>query len=399
MARIEFSVNPTHPPKHPHPQRPPPSDRDETRNSSVDYISELPVAIILHIFSFLTTKDAIKTSVLSKRWRSTWTANPHISFSMPECDNRSMFRSFMAIVDAVLLRCTAIKVKSFLFYAPRLDCLIESSHTGWLRSVAGPTIDSWLRFAVEHDIEEVSMTLRNDNFYGIPKFFFRCTTLVSFHVSRCRFSTMAAVNWSSLKRLRIDDAKLEDNVIMRILKGCPVLEELVIHFPKFVHHRDSILSLPRGNIDTSPEDSILKISAPHLLKLRILGSLQSCQGTSPEYVSCREIGNGELVSSADHEGALGIAKILESSSRLEKLFLQMTCKPSFPFVGENVGRGNLEAEEFRNSTKWRIHQCLMHLKNVEIVDPGANWLAWEPVLSMLKFLLQKAPSLDNIEIN
>ncbi|KAL3747846.1 hypothetical protein ACJRO7_016630 [Eucalyptus globulus] len=271
MARIEFSVNPTHPPKHPHPQRPPPSDRDETRNSSVDYISELPVAIILHIFSFLTTKDAIKTSVLSKRWRSTWTANPHISFSMPKCDNRSMFRSFMAIVDAVLLRCTAIKVKSFLFYAPRLDCLIESSHTGWLRSVAGPTIDRWLRFAVEHDVEEVSMTLRNDNFYGIPKFFFRCTTLVSFHVSRCRFSTMGAVNWSSLKRLRIDDAKLEDNVIMRILKGCPVLEflelkgcwgfehikiesrglrELVIHFPKFVHHRDSILSLPRGNIDT-----------------------------------------------------------------------------------------------------------------------------------------------------
>lgn len=104
---------------------------------------------------------------------------------------------------------------------------------------------------------------------------------------------MGAVNWSSLKRLRIDDAKLEDNVIMRILKGCPVLEffelkgcwgfehitiesrglrELVIHFPKFVHHQDSILSLPRGNIDTLPEDSILKISAPHLLKLRILGN-------------------------------------------------------------------------------------------------------------------------------
>ncbi|KAF8036731.1 hypothetical protein BT93_C2444 [Corymbia citriodora subsp. variegata] len=391
MARIEFSANPTHLPRHPRP--PPPSDRDETQNSSVDYISELPVAIILHIFSFLTTKDAIKTSVLSKQWRSIWTANPHISFSMPSCDNRTMFRTSMAIVDAVLLRCTAIKVKSFLFYAPHLYSFIESSHNGWLRSVVRPTIDRWLRFAVEHDIEEVSMTLRNNNIYAMPQFFFHCTTLVSFHVSRCSFSTMGAVNWFSLKRLRIDDAKLEDNVIMRVLKGCPVLEffelkgcwgfehikiesrglrELVIDSPKFVHD----------------QDSVLKISAPHLLKLRILGNsvkgnfkvekVSSLIEAELNFIKTYEISqvqahcdlvNGLLQSmhhvtklvmgswcfqvlslteakglflpsleclhlmfpvAVDHEGAPVIAKILESSPRLEKLILQMTCTPSFP---------------------------------------------------------------------
>ncbi|GMN64166.1 hypothetical protein TIFTF001_033232 [Ficus carica] len=44
-------------------------------------ISELPDAIILHILSFLPTLDAVRMSVLSKRWRSMWTLVPVLDFS------------------------------------------------------------------------------------------------------------------------------------------------------------------------------------------------------------------------------------------------------------------------------------------------------------------------------
>ncbi|KAI6684553.1 hypothetical protein NL676_030466 [Syzygium grande] len=70
-----------------------------------------------------------------------------------------------------------------------------------------------------------------------------------------------------------------------------------------------------------------------------------------------------------------------------------------PFTAENVARCDFDAEEFWNSAKWRICLCLTHLKHVEIVDPGADLLVWEPVLPMLKFLLQNAPCLDEIVIN
>ncbi|CAN0879839.1 Putative F-box/LRR-repeat protein At4g13960 [Linum grandiflorum] len=40
-------------------------------DSSIDRLSNLPEEVIHHILSFLDTKSAVQTSVLSQRWRST----------------------------------------------------------------------------------------------------------------------------------------------------------------------------------------------------------------------------------------------------------------------------------------------------------------------------------------
>lgn len=48
-----------------------------------DRISELLDAIILHILSFLCTLDAIRMSIVSKRWRSMWTLVTVLDF----CDS------------------------------------------------------------------------------------------------------------------------------------------------------------------------------------------------------------------------------------------------------------------------------------------------------------------------
>ncbi|XP_039165919.1 putative F-box/LRR-repeat protein At3g18150 [Eucalyptus grandis] len=425
MARIEFSANPTPLQKRPRPT--PPSDQDGTRHS-VDYISDLPDAIILHIFSFLTTKEAIKTSMLSRQWRSKWTANPHISFSMPFCYDFMKIQNFLAFMREVRLRCTAVKVKSFLLdFACLASSFPQRRRTRRGNSsaiVIAPVINSWLHFAVGHNVEEVSITLRNDNNYQLPQLLFRCPTLVSLHVCHCRISMMVAVKWPSLKRLCISDTTLMDDDMMRVLNGCPVLEffELKACWG-FKHIKVESRFLRELVIDyreiRNDQASILKISVPHLLKLRLSGDsmfkvdpisslveadlnfkVLSSTDARELFLPSLECRHLMLHVAADHVGAPHIVKILESSPHLEKLFLQMTCTPTFWLVGDqNVGRSNFDAEEFRNPAKGRVYQCLMLLKNVKIVDPGANCQAWEPVLSLLDFLLQNAPSLDKIEIN
>ncbi|KAK3431627.1 hypothetical protein EUGRSUZ_E03433 [Eucalyptus grandis] len=430
----------------------PPSNQNETQNP-VDYISKLPNDIIVHIFSFLTTKDAVKTSVLSKQWRSTWTSNQYMSFSLPP-GSSSNLKSFIAFVDSVLLRCTAVQVKRFLFDAP-CHAFMQSS------------LDTWLEFAIKHDVEEVSITPHywRYNIYALPQILFLCTTLVSLCVSQCCFSVLSAVNWCSLKILRIEYAELNDEGMVRVFSGSPVLEFLELKSCRGVKHimveSKSFRELVIDSHEFRPDQGLmLKIWAPHLLKLRLLGNSQGGEFSLDEVSSLIEAelnfemesfaldkvkAHGDLVmgllkrlhhvtklvmgswclqvlslmearevflpslqcrhlillGTADHEGVPAIVKILESTQRLEKLFLQTTCtlNSAVKFNAEGVGRHNSAGEEFWNSAKWRIHQCLMHLKQVEIVDRGANLLLWESVLSLLKFLLQNALCLDKILIN
>ncbi|XP_010057500.2 F-box/LRR-repeat protein 25 isoform X3 [Eucalyptus grandis] len=368
----------------------PPSNQDERRNS-VDYISELPDAIILHIFSFMTTKDAVKTSILSKRWRSTWTSNQYMSFSLPL---GSILKSFITFVDSVLLRCTAIKAKRFLYDGPCF-ALIQSS------------LDRWLQFAIKHGVEEVSVNLRYLRYkdFLLPRILFCCTTLVNLRVSQCCFRVFGTVNWCSLKTLRIDYANLNNDGMMRVLGGSPVLEFLELKSCVGVKHimveSKSFRELVIDSHVFRGRASMLKISAPHLLRLRLLGNSRGGEFRLDEVSSLIEAElnfNMKIALNKVKARANLVKGLLKKLHHVTKLVMGSWCL-QIELNAESVGHRVIAGEEFWNLVRWRIYQCLMHLKHVEIVDCGANLLAWEPVLSLLKFLLQNALWLDKIVIN
>ncbi|KAI6668854.1 hypothetical protein NL676_007076 [Syzygium grande] len=87
-------------------------------------------------------------------------------------------KSFMAFMDAVLLLCTAIKLKSFFFNSPY--CASLQFDDAPLCASMESSIDRWLHFAVGHNVEEVSLILHNScrhNSYVLPQFMFRCPSL------------------------------------------------------------------------------------------------------------------------------------------------------------------------------------------------------------------------------
>ncbi|CAI9105104.1 OLC1v1003959C1 [Oldenlandia corymbosa var. corymbosa] len=66
----------------------------QTNPYDVDRISELPDEILSRISSFLTFKEAFRTTVLSKRWKHAWAYVPNLDF-----DAHTNFSSGRKMVD------------------------------------------------------------------------------------------------------------------------------------------------------------------------------------------------------------------------------------------------------------------------------------------------------------
>ncbi|KAL9293608.1 unnamed protein product [Arabidopsis thaliana] len=58
---------------------------------TVDQISKLPDNVLVMILKEMLTEDAVKTSVLSKRWKTVWKQVPYVLFDMQ--------KSFLTIME------------------------------------------------------------------------------------------------------------------------------------------------------------------------------------------------------------------------------------------------------------------------------------------------------------
>lgn len=67
-------------------------------------LGSLPDVVIRHILSFLPTKDAVRTSVLSKRWEFLWTSIPTLDFHLILPAKRTDFMNFVERVLCLVER-------------------------------------------------------------------------------------------------------------------------------------------------------------------------------------------------------------------------------------------------------------------------------------------------------
>ncbi|KAL2943732.1 hypothetical protein RDABS01_032079 [Bienertia sinuspersici] len=165
-----------------------------------DRISDFPDHILCHILSFIPTKYAVRTSVLSKRWKNLWASVPILDFDarlhggfnsvikMNEYPESEI--TFQNFVNRVMLLNDILHIQKFR--------LIYECHYS-----AAP-ISTWLHVATSHDILELEL----DFYLSVPKEF------ISFPMLK-----ILEIRWV---------VYLDDKSTQKLLSGCQVLEELVI---------------------------------------------------------------------------------------------------------------------------------------------------------------------------
>ncbi|XP_068309875.1 F-box/LRR-repeat protein At4g14103-like [Pyrus communis] len=208
-------------------------------------ISGLPDAILSRILSSVSTRDALKTSVLSHRWFNVWASVPNLRLTQT---SPKEFSRFAGYVDQVLFFRGSSKIHAF-----KLRCKVPNDDFS--------RIDSRICTAVRRNVAELELDLFVDltpntyQGYQLPRRLLMCNTLVVLKLTlHCNDITVTPSSgcFPSLKFLHATVHYPVGDLMEKLFSCCPVLEDLIIN----------------GDLE---EDSILNfnVSAPNLKRLRI----------------------------------------------------------------------------------------------------------------------------------
>ncbi|GFZ11317.1 hypothetical protein Acr_22g0007150 [Actinidia rufa] len=140
-----------------------------------DRLSTLPKDLIHHILSFLDTKFAAQTCLLSKRWRSLWTSLPNLAFYSSNYRKLAFFDKF---VSRVLGLCWKSDVRDFHFDRP------GSTRAALLKKL--------VNYAISHKVERLSIDI-----YFSPK-------LTSLYLKGFPPNRLCARSLLSLEKVELD---------------------------------------------------------------------------------------------------------------------------------------------------------------------------------------------------
>ncbi|CAL9247822.1 unnamed protein product [Arabidopsis halleri] len=165
----------------------------------------LPDDLLVQILSLLPTKEAVSTSLLSKRWRTLFSLSHNLDFDDPISWRRpeDIRKSFNDFVDSSLAFQDGKHIKKFsLKYTER--------------TVVEHEVDRWICKALEHGVSELHLHIKSTSWHSFPSQVFTSTTLVKLSLGTNQYFNEFSADTSlpALKVLLLDSIWFTDNQLL-----------------------------------------------------------------------------------------------------------------------------------------------------------------------------------------
>lgn len=247
----------------------------------MDRINKLPDDIICHILSFLPTKEAALTSVLSKRWRNLFVFTSNLCFEgylqdrIRIAQNKDItsflpkekdITNFVDFVDRVLAASGNFSIKKFT-----LRC------GGW---VASAHINRLIYNVLKRGVMDLDLYVTLRPMDSLPLEVFTCKTIVNLKLGKGFIIHLVPESafLPALRTLFLDNIGFSNRGgcgFEALLSACHVLEELTIQYcmqPGWCH-RVSSMSLERLTINSKYDLGNITIDTPSLAYLHYSDSV------------------------------------------------------------------------------------------------------------------------------
>ncbi|XP_058730470.1 F-box/LRR-repeat protein At4g14103-like isoform X3 [Vicia villosa] len=347
---------------------------------NIDMISDLPEGILLHILSFLPTKDAVRTSILANKWRHLWTYLTvfHFRTGLDESHHHNPKNTANSLLDLV----GRLLHKSN--HVERLGVRILET------KVDTEKVSSLVSSAAKHRLQYLELSLgdQSDKFM-LPHSFSAFESLNELHLELMfTLHIPSGVCFPKLEKLVVLNVTfLNESSVQQLFSGCPVLQELDLYncyWKNLNHISVAISTLRRLEIDFDlfsvdyDHDMTLTIDAVNLLSL-------SCICNPPiEFIP------------------VNLTSIVDA-------FIDLGCEdpPNEPYAAQCAfdllsGVSSVKSLRLYNNTL----ECLYHSKDTIHLLPIFHNLTILEVFSgnpenpneVLMDILQKTPKLEVLEI-
>ncbi|EOY20084.1 F-box/RNI-like superfamily protein [Theobroma cacao] len=297
------------------------------RNMTIeDRISKLPDGLLLKIMSFLNTKQAVQTCVLSKRWKPLWQSLPNLVFDFDtfpfqqEIDDEDQEEvemkmcSFSNFIRQVLFRrCPTDLVKVCVqshIYDPH--CFL---------------VDGLLCYAVKHNVQQLTFHSRSDCQYLFPESFWTCQSLTSLELK--------GSDWMPMK--------------LPTLLACPALKSL--HLSHF--------STAGPNFEPTAFSGCLNLETLQLFDILAVGSEGLCIDAlklTSLVLSFAFLGDGKVeiyaprLTTFKYSGTPPIVCLTDHLASVDNVYFDIKTPPRFRHSeGEYVLRSINTLSEFRHA--------------------------------------------------
>ncbi|XP_009777743.1 F-box/FBD/LRR-repeat protein At5g53840-like [Nicotiana tabacum] len=186
----------------------------------MDRIGGLPDGILIAILSFLDTKTAVRTSVLSKRWKLVWTSLPVLDFeNVPYSRWKSRIEFIFFVRHVLARRCNSQLVKLRL----SVDDIVYSSFS-----------EECMTYAADHRVKNLIISaFTTENPVFIPTCllssqfleFLELNCAIRYTITLPKSWTFTNLKVLKLKNFVFSDDNFDDG---KIFSGCPKLESVIL---------------------------------------------------------------------------------------------------------------------------------------------------------------------------